>query len=168
MLDSFPGSLLKTRRSAWEQGYANIFNYYFLVMCMLLKTADFFSLKTCLSATCSLLCNIKSGGEGNVSNEGVAFIACHRKFCFCWLRFLTQAVETACLPSCIGNWIIALRRAVGRKARTEVVVNSCLLAFIATESVSIAISFVALWILPPEVGVNRHGQNFLICGATWA
>ena len=29
-----PGSLLKSRRSPWEQGYASILNYYFLVMCM--------------------------------------------------------------------------------------------------------------------------------------
>ena len=43
---------------------------------------------------------------------------------------------------------------MGRKAGTEVGVNSCLVAFIATESVSIALSWL---LLPPEVGVNRHG-----------
>ena len=43
---------------------------------------------------------------------------------------------------------------MGRKAGTEVGVNSCLMALIATKSVSIAL----LWLLlPPEVGVNRHG-----------
>ena len=45
---------------------------------------------------------------------------------------------------------------MGRKAGTEVGVNSCLVAFIATESVSIALSWL---LLPPEVGVNRHGQK---------
>ena len=43
---------------------------------------------------------------------------------------------------------------MGRKAGTEVGVNSCLVALIATESVSIALSWL---LLPPEVGVNRHG-----------
>ena len=43
---------------------------------------------------------------------------------------------------------------MGRKAGTEVGVNSCSVAFIATESVSIALSWL---LLPPEVGVNRHG-----------
>ena len=44
---------------------------------------------------------------------------------------------------------------VGRKLGTEVGVNSCLVALIATESVSIALSWL---LLPPEVGVNRHGH----------
>ena len=56
------------------------------------------------------------------------------KFVFADYDFLPQAAETACLPSCIGNWIIALRRAVGRKAGTEVVVNSSFVALIATGS----------------------------------
>ena len=43
---------------------------------------------------------------------------------------------------------------MGRKAGTEVGVNSYLVALIATESVSIALSWL---LLPPEVGVNRHG-----------
>ena len=43
---------------------------------------------------------------------------------------------------------------VWRKLATEVGVNSCLVALIATESVSIALSWL---LLPPEVGVNRHG-----------
>ena len=43
---------------------------------------------------------------------------------------------------------------VWRKLGTEVGVNSCLVALIATESVSIALSWL---LLPPEVGVNRHG-----------
>ena len=47
---------------------------------------------------------------------------------------------------------------VGRKVGTEVGVNSCLVALIATESVSIAFSWL---LLPPEVGFNRHGQYFL-------
>ena len=42
---------------------------------------------------------------------------------------------------------------MGRKAGTEVGVNSCLVALIATESVSIALQWL---LLPPEVGVNRH------------
>ena len=42
----------------------------------------------------------------------------------------------------------------GEKPGTEVGVNSSFVALITTESVSIAI----LWLLlPPEVGVNRHG-----------
>ena len=45
---------------------------------------------------------------------------------------------------------------VGRKAGTEVGVNNCLVALIANESVSIALSRL---LLPPEVGVNRHGQT---------
>ena len=52
---------------------------------------------------------------------------------------------------------------MGRKAGTEVGVNSCLVPLIATESVSIALSWL---LLPPEVGVNRHGLNeiaSLIC-----
>ena len=48
---------------------------------------------------------------------------------------------------------------MGRKAGTEVSVNSCLLALIATKSVSIALSWL---LLPPEVGVNRHGLQFII------
>ena len=44
---------------------------------------------------------------------------------------------------------------MGRKAGTEVGVNCCLVALIATESVSIALQWL---LLPPEVGVNRHGQ----------
>ena len=44
---------------------------------------------------------------------------------------------------------------MGRKAGTEVGVNSCLVALIATESVSIALQWL---LLPPEVGVNRYGQ----------
>ena len=47
----------------------------------------------------------------------------------------------------------------GRKLGTEVGVNSCLVALIATESVSIALSWL---LLPPEVGVNRHGLNNII------
>ena len=39
------------------------------------------------------------------------------------------------------------------KPGTEVSVNSCFVALIATESVSIAIPWL---LLPPEVGVNRH------------
>ena len=47
----------------------------------------------------------------------------------------------------------------GRKLETEVGVNSCLVALIATETVSIAL----LWrLLPPEVGVNRHGLYNLV------
>ena len=49
----------------------------------------------------------------------------------------------------------------GRKLGTEVGVNSYLVALIATESVSIALSWL---LLPPEVGVNRHSpflMNFL-------
>ena len=43
---------------------------------------------------------------------------------------------------------------MGRKLGTEVGVNSSFVALIPTESVSIAI----LWLLlPPKVGVNRHG-----------
>ena len=45
---------------------------------------------------------------------------------------------------------------VGRKLGTEVGVNSCLVALVARESVSIALSWL---LLPPEVGVNRHGQK---------
>ena len=44
---------------------------------------------------------------------------------------------------------------MGRKPGTEVGVNSSFVALIATESVSIAIPWP---LLPPEVGVNRHGQ----------
>ena len=47
---------------------------------------------------------------------------------------------------------------MGRKAGTEVGVNSCLVALIATESVSIALQWL---LLPPEVGVNRHGHIIL-------
>ena len=48
---------------------------------------------------------------------------------------------------------------MGRKTGTEVGVNSCLVALIATESpVSIALSWL---LLPPEVGVSRPGQKFL-------
>ena len=43
---------------------------------------------------------------------------------------------------------------MGRKFGTEVGVNSSFVALIATESVSIALSWL---LLPPEVGVNRHG-----------
>ena len=43
---------------------------------------------------------------------------------------------------------------MGRKFGTEVGVNSSFVALIATESVSIAIPWP---LLPPEVGVNRHG-----------
>ena len=46
-----------------------------------------------------------------------------------------------------------------RKLGTEVGVNSCLVALIATESVSIALSWL---LLPPEVGVNRHGLLIII------
>ena len=42
---------------------------------------------------------------------------------------------------------------MGRKAGMEVGVNSCLVALIATESVSIALQWL---LLPPEVGVNRQ------------
>ena len=45
---------------------------------------------------------------------------------------------------------------MGRKAGTVVGVNSCLVALVATESVSIAISWL---LLPPEVGVDRHGHS---------
>ena len=38
-------------------------------------TPNFFSLKTCLPATCSLQCNNVNGEGGNVLNEAVAFIA---------------------------------------------------------------------------------------------
>ena len=48
---------------------------------------------------------------------------------------------------------------MGRKAGTEVGVNSCLVALIATESVSIALQWL---LLPPEVGVNRHGQYGIV------
>ena len=48
------------------------------------------------------------------------------------------------------------------KLGTEVGVNSSFVALIATESVSIAIPWL---LLPPEVGVNRHGQ-FLSEGKT--
>ena len=41
----------------------------------------------------------------------------------------------------------------------EVGVNSSFVALIATESVSIAIPWP---LLPPEVGVNRHGQVIII------
>ena len=64
-----------------------------------------------------------------------------------------------CLPSAyrfIGDWTIAWRTAVGGKASNEGRVNSCLVALIATESVSIALSWL---LLPPEVGVNRHGHS---------
>ena len=44
------------------------------------------------------------------------------------------------------------------KPGTEVGVNSCFVALIATESVSIAIPWL---LLPPEVGVNRHGLRVI-------
>ena len=53
---------------------------------------------------------------------------------------------------------------MGRKAGTEVGVNSCLVAFIATESVSIALSWL---LLPPEVGINRHGLFFTVDDCNW-
>ena len=43
---------------------------------------------------------------------------------------------------------------MGKKLGMEVGVNSAFVALIATESVSIAIPWP---LLPPEVGVNRHG-----------
>ena len=115
------------------------------------NTANFFSVKTCLPTTCSLLCN---NVEGKVTHpERGCGVYCHRKLLLL-TKMLNISAQTACLTSCIGDWIIAWRRAVGRKARTEVGVNSCLVALIATESVSIALS----WLLfPPEVCVNRHG-----------
>ena len=45
---------------------------------------------------------------------------------------------------------------MGRKLGTEVDVNSSFVALIATESVSTAIPWL---LLPPEVGVNRHGLS---------
>ena len=47
---------------------------------------------------------------------------------------------------------------MGRKLGTEVGVNSCSVALIATESVSIALSWL---LLPSEVGVNRHGHTLI-------
>ena len=46
---------------------------------------------------------------------------------------------------------------MGGKLGTEVGVNSSFVALNATKSVSIAIPWP---LLPPEVGVNRHGQIF--------
>ena len=51
---------------------------------------------------------------------------------FLLTKMLMEAAKTACLPSCIGDW----RRAVGRKAGTDIGVNSCLVALIASETVN--------------------------------
>ena len=67
MLDSFPGFLLKTGRVPGNKAMCKCLElYHFLiiiyivtVVCMLLITANFFSLNTCLSATFSLLCNLE-------------------------------------------------------------------------------------------------------------
>jgi len=60
-----------------------------------------------------------------------------RSLCFCRQRcliFLMQAAEMACLPSCIGDWIIAWRRVVRRKAGMEVGVNSSFVALSTWEA----------------------------------
>ena len=76
-----------------------------------------------------------------------------------------EAAKTACLPSCIGDW----RRAVGRKAGTDIGVNSCLVALIASETVSIALSWLLLQFWNDIVAkilsfislpnLKRHGQS---------
>ena len=53
-----------TDESAWKQVYENVLNCHFLyikLMYMFLISANFFNLKTCLPAACSLLCNDREG-----------------------------------------------------------------------------------------------------------
>ena len=65
-------------------------------------------------------------------------------------------ISTACGIIVWRGEITLLQMQLFLTQAAEVGVISCSVALIATESVSIVIPWL---LLPPEVGVNRHGQN---------
>ena len=100
----------QNRESAWEQGYANILNCHFLVC------ACFFSLKTCLPATYSLLCN---NVEGKVTYSTRLWRLLPPEIVLCWLRCLANVFNASnrnSLSAILYRWLdYSLEEGSGKK-----------------------------------------------------